>query len=313
MAKAAEAAAPKVAPGEVTGEELVQRTVCLELRMSMFGTSRAIDEDVVKEEYEADRSELRTYKRLLHGPELKQVAKVMRAAVVYVRRTAVPASILRGGVHLLPMAMIPAVEDMLGQYQQQLAQALDTLEAAYPRLKSEAQKQLGKLYDPADYPPVALMRSAFQLDFHYVTFAVPSSLAGLDPALFQREKAKAEARWSAAVDEIQDALRESFLGLIAHLHDKLKPEADGEKKVLRAGTVDKLVEFLDTFGARNVVDDGELAGLVEKARGVLSGVDATKLRDDVDLRAKVEKAMGGIHKTLGGLVKKRRRGIEVAD
>ena len=55
-----------------------------------------------------------------------------------------------------------------------------------------------------------------------------------------------------------------------------------------------LEEFFRFFGARNLVNDGELATLVERARAVMSGVTPDDLRTNDGLRGQVKDTFDAI-------------------
>jgi phage tail tube protein FII len=104
-------------------------------------------------------------------------------------------------------------------------------------------------------------------------------------------------------------MRAEMAELVAHMADKLKPDAKGKPKIFRdtiVGNGEKsygnITDFLATFEARNVTDDKELAALVKQAKGLLKGVDADSLRDDEKTKARVAKGMQAIKSTLDGMV-----------
>ena len=51
---------------------------------------------------------------------------------------------------------------------------------------------------------------------------------------------------------------------------------------------------VEGFEFRNVADDGELQGLVEKARTLLAGVTTDELRTTADVRSRVQQGMAEI-------------------
>ena len=108
-----------------------------------------------------------------------------------------------------------------------------------------------------------------------------------------------------AADEIQQVLRAALSELVGHMRDRLKEGPDGKPLKFKESTVSKLVEFLDTFEFRNVTDDTELKGLVEKTRNLLKGVNTDELRTTAQVRAKVQSGMAEIASELDAMVVKK--------
>jgi hypothetical protein len=61
--------------------------------------------------------------------------------------------------------------------------------------------------------------------------------------------------------------------------------------VFRDSMVKNMEEFFQFFGARNLVDDQELATLVERARSVMQGVTTEELRTNDLMRDLVRERM----------------------
>jgi hypothetical protein len=85
----------------------------------------------------------------------------------------------------------------------------------------------------------------------------------------------------------------------------LKDDLGGKPLKFKESTVAKLVEFLGTFEFRNVADDGELQGLVEKARTLLAGVTTDELRTTADVRSRVQQGMAEIATELDTMIVKK--------
>lgn len=163
---------------------------------------------------------------------------------------------------------------------------------------------LGPLFNLADYVDVSELIEAFSFEWQWLALSVPE---GLPEGLKQAAQQKLEQQLSDAADEITQALRESFLDLIAHASDKLAPSAPGEKgKIFRDTLVGNIQAFLDTFQDRNVMNDEQLAGLVEKAKAILSGgLNAKKLRDFPTVRESARQQFDEIKSELDKLVVER--------
>jgi len=175
----------------------------------------------------------------------------------------------------------------------------------YPELVEGARARLRTLFDVRDYPPVETVRAAFGFSWRYITFRVPETLVAIDRAMFEREREKAAQHWAEAAAAIQALLRANMVELVAHMVERLTPNADEKQKVFKGSTVSNLSEFLRDFDARNIVDDQELAAVVARARELLDGVDPSTLRDSGEVRAAVHSGFARIQRQLDVMVTNR--------
>lgn len=63
------------------------------------------------------------------------------------------------------------------------------------------------------------------------------------------------------------AIWEEFAGIVRHTVERLSGEEDGKPKRFQASMLDKMGEFLDSFGNRNPFAHDKPAELVDQARG----------------------------------------------
>ncbi len=181
-------------------------------------------------------------------------------------------------------------------------------------LGATPRQRLRSQFDSSNYPTADQVRVAFGVEWSYFTMGTPDQLSGLNRAIWEREKAKAERQWGEASQQIQRLLRASMAELVAHMVDRLKPGPDGKRKVFRDSTIANLRDFLQTFPARNVTNDGELAALVKRASGLLSGINAQVLRDSDLLRDSVQRDMTRVKTDLDTmLIDRPGRAISLAD
>ena len=155
------------------------------------------------------------------------------------------------------------------------------------------------------YPPVEEVRGCFCLNWQYIRYGVPEQLGEISARIFETEREKAAEAMSQACDEIQQVMRASLLEMVNHLRDRLADQPDGKPQRLRESTVQKLRDFLATFDLRNVVDDHELRGQVEKARSLLEGVSTDELRNMPLVRASVREGMAQLAAQMDVLVSDR--------
>ena len=241
-------------------------------------------------------------KHLIDSAELRQITNFDAEVRRYLYNTCLPFEV---GIHLCPFALLEQVEGRLRKLAEDRQCLVTAFLAAYPALCHEAATRLRTLYNPQDYPPVEYVRGQFGFTWQYVSFGVPEQLREISTRIWEGEREKAAQVMAEAAEEIQQVLRAAMGELVAHMRDRLKDGPEGKPLKFKESTVAKLVEFLGTFEFRNVTDDGELQGLVEKARTLLAGVTTDDLRTTADVRARVQQGMAEIATELDTMIVKK--------
>jgi hypothetical protein len=284
-------------PIQDPGVDLVRKTVCIKVRLSMMGNTRKVSTAHV--EVDADKDLLRVSKHLLDSAELKAIARFDGEIRRYLYNLCLPFEI---GIHLLPIAALETVEHRLRQFGADREELVKAFLSVYPSLCLDASKRLRGLYNPADYPSSDEVERQFGFSWQYVSFGVPDQLRGISQEVWQQEREKAAQRMAEASSEIQIVLRESMTKLVQHMAERLKDGDDGKPLRFKESTVANLIEFLENFEFRNVTDDQELQNLVKQARGLLQGVGVDDLRSTGDLRTKVQQGMANLASELDTLM-----------
>lgn len=294
---------------------LVDKSVFLSVHFGMLGNTRKVklsEDDPMAETSsasiptngvlittDADPKRLKAQKTLLESVELKAITRADMQLRVWLRNICLPYPEL--GVLTVPNELVNIVTARLKEHQEVIRpQLVEQFIAAYPILLQEAQKNLGSLYDSADYPSVESLKDIFTFDYNYVSFAVPEYLK--ETMFYDEQQAKLKAKFQLAGEEIVLVMRQTLLDLVSNLQTALEPKEDGKAKRLHATAVTKVQDFLSNFGARNITNDEELAKVVEEARALVDGVDVTTLRKDDDFKAKMLAGMDSLKGELAALV-----------
>lgn len=258
--------------------ELLKNTVVLSWGMHAWGNRRKAD--ISKIQTESDKSRLNVTKRLIDSPEWDAIIRYNNSVKGWINMYSVP-SFFRDALALVKIDYIDDIEKYLKDAQKKQKALVEELLEMYPEQKEKAKNSLNNLYCEADYPTAAELRAAFSIDWNWISLGVAESLPN---EIRQKENKKLEQLWKESISEIVLALRSGFKDLVDHAVDRLAL-APGEKpKTFKDSLVPNFMEFIETFNARNVVEDKELAKLVEQAKKLLSGVTSEELRNDTDLR-----------------------------
>ena len=150
------------------------------------------------------------------------------------------------GLILVPKERISDVESSLketeAEYWEEVTKFLDKYDAA----RYEAQDNLGEYYNEADYP--VDIRAKFGFVWRFLAIDTPSKGSILTPELYERERQRfldlmEETRQNAVL-----MLRAEYAEFLNHLIERLKPDADGNKKMIKSSSLERFQEFLDLHG-----------------------------------------------------------------
>ena len=196
----------------------------------------------------------------------------------------------------------------MGEFREELGEAVEQLDEHYLELKTIARQRLGTLYDSADYP--ASLAGAFVIAWDFPSVEPPEYLRRLNPQLYQQQCQRMRERFDEAVSLAEEAFTSEMAQLVSHLTERLSGQEDGKPKVFRDSAIGNLQSFFERFGDLNVSSSEELDRLVADAQQIVRGVQPQNLRDDQTLRQHVATEMSRVQSVLDGmLVDRPRRNI----
>jgi hypothetical protein len=293
-------------PAGIRPDDTLSRSVLLSVNFRSFGQSRKLKES----EYtvDADKSKVRASKRLLDSKEMAAIRSHDGKTRAMLEVRTLP-SMFREGMYLVPIESIERIDEILSERADErtnlvLVAAGALANIMYRDSLPADQGGLGGLFRASDYPSESQLRAAYSLKWSWSEIITPTRLKGISQALFERERAKAEETWREAIAAGQAMLTEQFSELVAHLVDRLTPEADGSKKKFKDSSIEGFKLFLDTFSPRNLGGDAELQALVDRARGLMSGVSGEDLRKQEGLRDVLKAGFSEIKSAVSDMVQK---------
>lgn len=292
--------------------DLSNDTVVLQLTIRGVTFRRKLrSEDVVTDG--TDTNYIHVSKDIIERREIRELNRLTNRLRQWLEWRAVPCSMLREGMYLLPLGLVEDVDKELQAFQTNRMTVLDKFLERYDDLKTTAASRLGTHYSAEDYPDPETIRRAFTVQARYLSFNVPAALESLNKELYEREKARVAMEWQEASVEVQQALREALSGLIDHFVNRLGTDSDGKPKIFKASTVKQLSDFLESFGARNLTNDVELQQLVEQAKQLMSGLDPEALRKSKMIRSTTREGFERIQAKLDTLVVNKTRQFVLND
>jgi len=212
------------------------------------------------------------------------------------------------GVRLIPQSGIDAFVHQMQGFREELAEAEGDLNAVYDQVKADARDRLGRLYNPAEYPPE--IRGLFGVDFDFPSVEPPNYLLQLNPEIYAEEQARVARRFEEAVQLAEQAFIGELAKLVSHLTERLTAGPDGERKTFRDSVIANLTEYFARFRDLNVRSNAQLDQLVEQAQQIVRGIVPQELRDNAGLRQHVATQLAAVQANLDGmLVEQPRRRI----
>jgi hypothetical protein len=301
-------------------QQLQSTTIGCRIRHKKLGTRRALTPEQIEkmaEQFDADTSTISGSKRLFdtRNPTYMAVVRIRRLATETWQQMTVPYP--DRGVRLLRKNRVPEFEQKMNGYRQALVDAVAALQGEYEVLVKNAEKALGALFNPDDYPDKDDLATAFGLDWDYPSFDPPAFLKNAYPELYAQEQERIRGRFEEAVKLAEEGFTAEFAKLVGHLAEKLTGETeDGKPKIFRDSAVKNLTEFFEVFRALDTGSNAALAQLVDRAQQMVNGINPDDLRGEknVLVRKSVAEGMAAIQTQLEGmLVTKPSRKLRKAD
>ena len=280
----------------------------MRVSLSWFGTKKTLTAEQraeAAEPFGTDARFLSAGKRLLDisHPAYKAVNSVKSKVVAFTRSMSLPYP--EPGIRLIRQDRIDEFAAKMREFQEELAEAVANLDRQYGDLKATARQRLGSLYNAADYP--ASLRDMFSIEYDFPNVQAPDYLQQLNPALYEEECRRVQARFDDAVRLAEEAFVAELAKLVSHLTERLSGQEDGKVKVFKDSTVENLTEFFGRFRQLNVRSSEQLDNLVADAQRVIRGVEPQDLRDNQGLRQHVATEMSRVQSVLDGLLVDRPR------
>jgi hypothetical protein len=123
------------------------------------------------------------------------------------------------GVRLIRQSDIAGFARAMEQFRDELVAAEAGLNDAYEPMRADARSRLGRLFNPADYPPE--VRGLFAVEWDFPSVEPPSYLMRLAPEVYRQEQERVAQRFEQAVQLAEQAFVAEFSRLVTHLAERL--------------------------------------------------------------------------------------------
>jgi len=291
----------RAAANNVGGSNLPDRVFLLSLRLKMLGQSKKAPVSLITTDAEPAR--VRLGKKIFDCPEIDAIRQHHQYIRRYVESKMIPTGEqFRAGMFLMPYTLLDSIEAFFEAANNSLNDLIDDFIAVYDDRIEDDREALASLFDANNYPSIAAARDAFVLEYEYVTLATPEGLKQFDRAVYEREAAKLQKRVEEAAEESRILIMEQAKDLAQSVCERLASDGSGKPKIFRDSLIGNWREFLETFSAKNITDDTQLAALMAEIKTKIGDRDPDEIRKSANVREEIRQHFEGVVAQLDGMI-----------
>ena len=284
---------------------LSQKAMLAELTIKGW-SGRAQDNEAAAhtaQAYQANVEWMKFTKRLVNKEALKAVKKAENEARKTHKELTLPWN--ENGQRILPAQAYQDYMTRMAAHRDAHEAAVDAFLAEFDALVEEARKELGGLFNPADYPEAGDLLDKFLFDTELnaldVTGDFRVKMADSEMKALQEQIARrTEARLAGAMHDVYERLHD----VVSHMAERLrayKPKQGEDGKIenpFRDATLNNVRDIVDLLPKLNLTNDPALTALAQEVKQTLLAADAKELRNDdakrADVAAQAEKIAGAM-------------------
>jgi len=273
-------------------QNVFQKACLIQLSTSVWMGSKMLDQTLMTKV--SQNSEWLRGRKFLINPELLgPLHTSTHQARNLVQQYSLPFPIT--SLYLIPKESLSFVDERLNYQKTLFQQKAEAFIGTYELAIAEAKRNLGSLFNEADYP--VNITSKFKFEWRFLTLDIPGRGSVLSPEVYEREKVKfldmmEEARTMSAV-----ALREEFAEIVNSLVERLN-SSNGQPKTIKSSMFNKLHEFIGELTTKNIFDDEKLMELGNIARDTISGISPYGLSYNQNAKDRIKTAMTTLRESI---------------
>lgn len=277
---------------EING--LSRRALLVAVNISAW-TGRKLDKKATataNETHHAESSAGSYHKKLLpQAAELAKVAAIASNARAYFHANTLPW--MADGTRIISAKNYLNFASEIRKIKSEYESAVSEFSAAYPKLKQDAEKTLGDLYNPNEYPDFISDRFSFEVNY----LPLP------DVSDFRIEVSEAEkAEFSRKMREIESAaMRDAW----SRLHSVIKNAAEKLSKpdaVFRDSLIDNISEMANILPMLNITEDSQLEKVSSDVKALVSKLIPETIRANPSERQDAASKLAALERNLSAYV-----------
>lgn len=275
---------------------LSERAILVTLSIHLWGgerTDRQISEEVTLAKG-ANSNRGKFTKKLITGSELKTLQNVAQRIRAYHMQTTLP---WQTGLRILPKSEWQRYTEGVGVLTTEFNQAVENFAVALPRLKEDSKKELGTLFNDADYPTPDEIKSACKL----LTFMYPLPEEGDWRLHLANEQTMAirsdiEEQVHRAQYEAHKVAHARIVEAVTKLKERMETDSSGRGNGLHSGTIQRIADICELVQGVGF-EDPVLEEAIVKIKA-LAAQPFTSLAKDEIVRRETARQAEDIAKTL---------------
>lgn len=272
------------------------KALLVQLNIRQWNVNRrdiGASEDVVKQTG-SSAGMARVNKSLMQSDELKAVYNAASAIRKEFYDNTLPWGM--DGTQILPTENYMKYTASLRSRKAEWDRLVDVFIAAYPTLARGAKKDLGSLFNPADYPTVEAVREKFSIDLTVLPLPTTDFRVALSAAEVEEIQRGVEVRLA---ESCHDAMTEAWSRLYKQVELLSVKLGDADAK-FRASLIDNTVSLCDMLQRLNFTGDPDLDAACNGVRAlVASGVNT--LRNNPTVRKQTAAKAAGALRTISAM------------
>lgn len=243
--------------------------------------------------FEASNNAGRFNKCLIAQEAIKNVQRVSNAARIFHYEQTLPWQ--DDGDRLLPAKNYFNYMERMKKLQLAFEDVVREFVAAYPDLKEQAKKSLGKMFNVEEYPDVTKIANKYR--YSIIINPIPTSKNFIVDSIngeLSIIKKEMDARREDILKEAIGDLWQRMHKVVEHVVEKLQDE----KTIFRDSLIENVKELVELLPRLNVTNDKDLSDMAKRLEIDICNFDVEDLRADKKSRSKATNNAKKILKTM---------------
>jgi len=206
------------------------------------------------------------------------------------------------GMRLLPTSTFFKYKQHMTKAEQEFHTLVEKFFDIYEDAVVNAQTLLGDLYNPANYPPLDVLRHKFGWRLNFV----PLPTSGDFRVEMEQEQAKSLAEeydkhYSAMFGKAVDSMIGDLMKYLARLSDRLDYKTKEDKKVFHDTVTSNITDMLENLLVPLADKDKRLHTLTRQLIDTFEGISPDALREDGALRQNTKQSVDDVISSIKSL------------
>lgn len=279
-----------------TVNTLSHKALLANLTLRRWGV-RKFDKDAASEvldNHQAERARGSFSKRLIDHKAMEVLQTVRYKARSYHYKVTLPW--FDEGTRILPTTLYFDYVKTMNDLKTEWNAAVKEFLTGYPGFCAQAERELGSLYNPGDYPDARVVAAKFGFEINFCEMPSGDFRTDLDPDITKTLTSDLHAQIENTYKDALKSAAERVVEVVGHMANKLKDykPADKKKGVKAEGSfkdslVSNVKELADLLPAFNLTGDAKMTALHQNITEKLCAHVPDALREDTALRKQVAK------------------------